>query len=155
MHNKISVALLIIILVSTLTSCYSLKNVELRKVENVQIKNTDFSNMQLEVTAHIFNPNKVGFKIKNVDLDVSAGRGKLGKATLCKKLKIKANSDQSYTLLINVKPDATGLLTGAGAALGLLSKGSANVNFKGTITGGKWLFFNKKFEVNSTERVGR
>lgn len=142
-----------ILLLSILfASCAEYKDVQVTKIDQARITKMDKDGVIAEIDVRIKNPNNIGFKIFRSDVDVILNDNSLGKAKLKKKIRIKANAEETYTFIVGGKFDN---LIGAGGLGGLISMAtskSANITFKGTITAGKF-FYRKKFPIDNKQRI--
>ena len=112
----------------------------------------DKDGIEAEIDVRINNPNKIGFKIYRSNVDVMMNDNSLGKGRLKKKIRIKPNTEETYTFVVAGKFDD--LLSGGGLS-GLLSMATsktANISIKGNIKAGKF-FYKKKFPIDNKQRV--
>jgi LEA14-like dessication related protein len=76
--------------------------VELRKVELKKVEKTE---MYLDVTAVLDNPNSFKINVTGTDLDLYLEERYMGKATLENNVTLKAKSKEAYDLEIKAKGD--------------------------------------------------
>lgn len=141
-----------VIVLALLTSCTEWKDVKVSKIEQTRISKMDKDGIEAEIDVRINNPNKIGFKIYRSNVDVLMNDNSLGKGRLKKKIRIKPNTEETYTFVVAGKFD--NLLSGSGLS-GLLSMATsktANISIKGNIKAGKF-FYKKKFPIDNKQRV--
>ena len=151
---KLKNVLSIVICFSTFlfSSCGEFKEIKVTNIEKARIINIDKDGLEAEIDVKIDNPNKIAFNIYKSNIDVKMNDNSIGVAHLKKKVRIKANAEDTYTFVVASKFDK--LLSGGGA-LGLLSLATsktANITLKGDIKAGK-LFYRKKFPIDNKQRV--
>jgi LEA14-like dessication related protein len=140
----------IVLLITCISSC-AVQQPELVRVENFKVKSFNTKGATVEVKARIKNPNKFGFKVKGSDLHLYMGANEMGDVKLKDKVKIKRNTEQSYTFVLEsdlAKVLGNGLL----GAASMLMQGSVNVKVKGDIKAGTW-FVTKRIPVNIDEKI--
>ncbi|MCX6294700.1 MAG: LEA type 2 family protein [Bacteroidetes bacterium] len=133
------------------TSCGDFQDVTFLGIENVKVNKLSQQGIDIDVTAKIKNPNNIAFTIYRSDLDATFSNMNVGKAAITKNVKIKANSEQSYTF--NVKSDFSKL--SAGELPNLLSialSKSIKVGLKGNLKVGK-LLMKKDYPVDMVKSV--
>lgn len=133
-------------------SCGEYKEVTITKIGQARIAKMDASGVEAEIDVKINNPNKIGFKIFKSDVDVSLNGSPMGKAHLKKKIKIKANTEDTYTFIVVGKFDNLLSGGGLGGIISMATSKSANITLKGTISAGKFLY-RKKFPIDRTQKV--
>ncbi len=133
------------------SSCGDFQDVTFMGIENVKVNKISQQGIDIDVTAKIKNPNNVAFTIYKSDLDASFSNMNVGKATITKNVKIKANSEESYTF--NVKSDFSKL--SASELPNLLSiamSKTIKVALKGNLKVGK-LFMKQNYPVDMAKSV--
>lgn len=148
---KKHLSILIIFCTFLFSSCGDFQDVTFLGIENVKVNKMSQQGIDIDVTAKIKNPNNVAFTIYKSDLDATFSNMNVGKATITKNVKIKANSEQSYTF--NVKSDFSKL--SAGELPNLLSiamSKSIKVGLKGNLKVGK-LFVKKQYPVDMVKSI--
>lgn len=135
----------------TLTSCGDFQDVTFLGIDSMKVNKLSQQGLDIDVTAKIKNPNNVAFTIYKSDLDATFSGMNVGKASITKNVKIKANSEQSYTF--NVKSNFSKL--SAGELPNLLSiamSRSIKVGLKGNLKVGKMLV-KKEYPVDMTKNI--
>jgi len=143
-------ALLIFVIFAS--SCGEWKDVQVTQIGQARIAKLDKDGIEAEIDVKINNPNKIGFAIFKSNVDVKMNGIAVGAAHLKKKVRIKANSEDTYTLVVAGSFDK--LLSG-GNIFGLISMSMSRVmdiNLKGDIKAGKF-FYKKRFPIDKTQRV--
>jgi LEA14-like dessication related protein len=134
-----------------LTSCGDFKEVTFMGIENVKINKVSQQGIDIDVTAKIKNPNNIAFIIYRSDLDASFSGMNVGKASITKNVKIKANSEQGYTF--NIKSDFSKLSAGELPNLfSIAMSKSIKVGLKGNLKVGK-LLVKKSYPVDMVKSV--
>lgn len=133
-----------------LVSCGDFEEVQFSGIEDVQVTKLSQQGAEAEITAKIKNPNSTSFTIYKSDLDVSLNGLNAGVAHLTDNVRIKSNSEESYTF--KVKSDFSNLsLTDLPQLLSIATSKNVKVSLKGNLLVGK--FFYKRtvpVEVNET-----
>lgn len=134
-----------------LSSCKNYKEVQCTGVNGFKINKVSAQGIDADILLGIKNPNNVGFTIYKSEFDVVYSGVHLGKAKLSKRVRIRANAEETYSF--NLKSDFKGanMMDIMKLASGAMGKGMIEV--KGDLKAGK-LFIRKKFPVNVKERVG-
>jgi len=134
-----------------LTSCGDFQEITFQGIAGVKVNKLSQQGLDIDVTAKIKNPNSVAFTIYKSDLDATFSGMNVGKASITKNVKIKANSEQEYTF--NVKSNFSKL--SAGELPNLLSiamSRSIKVGLKGNLKAGK-LFVKKDYPVDMVKTI--
>lgn len=134
------------------TSCVSdFQEVTFSGVENVQVTKLSQQGAEAEITARIKNPNSTSFTVYKSDLDVTLNGLNAGVAHLTDNVKIKGNSEESYTF--KVKSDFSSLsLTDLPQLLTIATSKNVKVGLKGNLQVGKF-FYKKSVPVELNENV--
>ena len=120
-------------------------------VENVQVTKLSQQGAEAEITARIKNPNSTSFTVYKSDLDVTLNGLNAGVAHLTDNVKIKGNSEESYTF--KVKSDFSSLsLTDLPQLLTIATSKNVKVGLKGNLQVGKF-FYKKSVPVELNENV--
>jgi LEA14-like dessication related protein len=145
------VVLLFILPVFLFSSCGDFKEVTFMGIENVKINKVSQQGIDIDVTAKIKNPNNMAFMIYRSDLDASFSGMNVGKASITKNVKIKANSEQGYTF--NIKSDFSKLSASELPNLfSIAMSKNIKVGLKGNLNVGK-LFIKKSYPVDMVKNV--
>ncbi len=106
---------------------------------------------EAEMVVKIKNPNKTAFTIYKSDFDVSLNGINGGKAHLSDNVKIKANSEQTYTF--KIKSDFSSIsMNDLPKLMSLASSKNMKIGLKGNLKVGK-LFVRKNYPVEMSESV--
>lgn len=133
------------------SSCGEFQNISFSGIENVKVIKMSQQGAEAEITARIKNPNKAAFIIYKSDLDVTLSGISGGKAHLAKNVRIKGNSEQSYTFII--KSDFSGLTMNDLPKLMSLAKSkNVRVGLKGHLRAGKF-FIKRSYPVDMSQSV--
>ncbi len=121
------------------------------KIEGSKIISLDQKGIKAEIYVRIKNPNNFGFRILKTSFDCELNDMPVGKAHLKKKIRVKANSDDVHTFI--VESDFSGLsLKDITKIIGLATAKSVKVHVKGTFKVAKFIF-KKEFPFDVTETV--
>jgi LEA14-like dessication related protein len=119
------------------TACGNFQDVTFSGIESVKIVTLSQQGAEAEVIAKIKNPNNVSFNVYSTDLNVMLAGIDAGEAHLSEHVKIKANSEQSYTF--KIKSDFSKLnLMELPKLLSLAMSKNVKVGLKGNLKVGKW-----------------
>lgn len=141
----------LIVCCSMLTSCGDFEEVQFSGIENVQVTKLSQQGAEAEITAKIKNPNSTSFTIYQSDLDVSLNGLNAGVAHLTDRVKIKSNSEESYTF--KVKSDFSSLsLTDLPQLISIATSKNVKVSVKGNLKVGKF-FYKRTVPVEVSETV--
>lgn len=121
------------------------------KIEGSKIIKLDKSGVKAEIYVRIKNPNSIGFKILKTSFDCELNDIPVGKAYLKKKIKVKANSDDVHTFIVESDFGKLGIKELA-AILGIVTAKSVKVHVKGNVKVGKF-WMRKEFPIDVTETV--
>jgi LEA14-like dessication related protein len=136
---------------SLLTSCGDFQEVQFSGIENVQVIKLSQQGAEAEITAKIKNPNHTSFTVYKSDLDVSLNGMNAGVAHLTDNVKIKSNSEESYTF--KVKSDFSKLsLTDLPQLIAIATSKNVKVSLKGNLVVGKF-FYKRNVPVEVNESV--
>ena len=145
-----SFAILSLLVLFTMTSC-EVHEVSLSELQKVTINKMEKSELHLDVTAVLDNPNSFKINVAGSDLDLYLEDRFIGKATLKNNVTLASKTEQAYELEIKAVGEKLNqemlpiMLT---AAL----SGKVTVRLKGDIKG-KILFFSKSVPIDITEEV--
>jgi LEA14-like dessication related protein len=135
----------------SLISCAEFKPCTFNGIESAKVISVSSTNIELELNVKIKNPNNFGFSIYPSDFDVKLGNKDLGKASLSKKVRIKANSEIIHTFIIH--SDLSKVMAGGMSSLISLAKSkNAIVAVHGELKTGN-LFYKKRFPVDLKENI--
>jgi LEA14-like dessication related protein len=132
----------------TLTSC--IKPLSLGKIEEVQIDKISGENLKIVVYVPIGNPNYFKINLTEMNLDVSINGKLLGSVKNVSHFTIKANSNDSYKVPLNIKLE--NMLTSALTLFSAYSEKQVKIRLKGQIVAGSW-FASKTFDIDEENVV--
>jgi LEA14-like dessication related protein len=137
---------IILLCATTLTSCFSYKEIEMSNIQNVKLNNV---NGKLEVQAgmNIKNPNNYKIKVKKIEADMLVNGQNVGKIHLSRKVILPRRSDQMQNFSVNT--ELSNLLS---ALPSVLFGGSLKLQLKGYIKG-KVFLVSKKFPFEAEEKI--
>jgi len=135
--------------ITLLASC-KINEVKVKKFESIKFKNIGENKANLELMIPVNNPNKFGFTISDIKLDLALNGKEIGKVTKTTKLRIPPRSNQSYPVGIEIEIDkALGNITSLTASL---LKNKVGVKAKGYVKVRKFIF-TKKIPIDQNEAL--
>jgi len=149
MKKHLSIIILAISL--SMASC-SVQNIVVGKPTNVEAEELSLKAVKLRVFIPIDNPNSFSFKIKNADLYLLVNGRNVGKIKKIEKVKIPANSKETYTVSFEITPKEA--LTNVLFLVGELQKRKPELEVKGTITVAKF-GIPKRIKVNHKQSIDK
>jgi LEA14-like dessication related protein len=133
------------------TSCSDFEEVQFSGIENVQVTKLSQQGAEAEITAKIKNPNSTSFTVYKSDLNVTLNGLDAGIAHLTDNVKIKSNSEESYTF--KIKSDFSSLsLTDLPQLISIATSKNVKVGLKGNLLVGKF-FYKRSVPVEVTQNV--
>ena len=132
-------------------SCAELQPVTMGGVENVHLKKLSNEGVEFDFSMKIKNPNNIGVKVFPSSFDATVNGMNVGKIKLTKRVKIKANSDESP--VFHVKSDFSKLnVADIANVIGLVASKRADVSLKGNVRVGKW-YYKRKFPIDLKKSI--
>ena len=132
-------------------SCGDFQEVTFSGIEKMQLIKLSQKGVEADITAKIKNPNKQSFTIYKSDMDVTISGVNAGKAHLANNVKIRGNSEDSYTF--KVKSDFSGLsMEDIPKVIAMAMSRNVKIGIKGNLRVGK-LFVKRNFPVDMTQSV--
>lgn len=132
-----------------LTSC-KINEVEIKRFEGIKFKNIDENKANLELMIPVVNPNKFGFTIADIRLDLAINGKEMGSVKKTTKLRIPAKSNQTYPVGIEININkAVGNISSLTASL---LKNKIGIKAKGYVKVRKFIF-TKKIPVDQNENI--
>lgn len=145
------ILLLITVLSLTLSGCGDFQDISFKGVEGVKIVKMTQEGIEAEITARIHNPNKIAFHVYPSALDATLNGINAGKAKLTNNIKIKANSERSYTF--KIKSDFSTLnMFELPMLMAAIGGKNVKVGVKGDLKVGK-LLVKRKYPVDMVKSV--
>ena len=148
--SSLMVNMILLAVVFSLSSCAFYKDVELVEVVDIKVVNFMPNLIEAEVTLKVDNPNWYAITLTQSDVDVYVNEKAMGKVELSEKVKIKAKSTETKTLLLKGNPDGAGDFLSN--MIGLLFSNSANFQAKGHVKG-RALMISREVPVDLTEAI--
>lgn len=131
----------ILVIVISVSSCGSYRNVTAPTVDgisNFKVGKLHEGQLPFTFTTRLKNPDKLGFKVKRVDLELLFAGTRIAEIKSDKKMKIKRQLEPE--LVWEVSAELAPMLKKPGALLGTLLRGKINFEVSGTITVKKFLW---------------
>jgi len=132
----------IFFLEATLSSCHSIKNIEYRNIENVQLEKLGLSNSTLNAELLCFNPNPFGLELIQSDLDIYLNDNLCGHSIQQESVKI--NRKQEFRVPLQLEVNMKNMLKNLAA--GLLGN-EVKIRVMGKLTVGKGII-KKTFPID-------
>lgn len=139
-----------------LVCCFSFASCRIQPISFSGVENTKLGalsqkGVEADITVRIKNPNSLSVTIYKSEFDLFLNGLSVGKAAIAKKVKIKGNTEASYTF--KIKSDFSKLtLNELPQLLSIALTKNAKIGLKGEIKGGKF-FIKKKFPVEVNQSV--
>ena len=89
---------LYIILILLLSGCANFENIEVGDIENIKFNGFKDNTLELEIDVPILNPNKFGFKIKEINVRTTINNYYLGRLETNDVIIIPAKSNMIHNL---------------------------------------------------------
>jgi LEA14-like dessication related protein len=132
-----------------MTSCFKIKELQVKEVQSVKVLNMTSTEADLAVTLKVFNPNNMKIIVKSIDLDAYVNKKLVGKVKTDKKIIIPKNSEKSYIIIVKADMKEVNKLLP-----GMIFASHALVNLQGEMKV-KAKGISKKICVNIDEKVSR
>lgn len=148
--NKVAQSFFVVLIIGLLSSC-EVHDVTMVDLDKVVLKKVEQTEMYMDVTAVLDNPNSFKINVTGTDLDLYLEERYMGKATLENEVTLKAKSQESYHMEIK----ATGKNLNLELLPILLSAaltGKVSIRLHGDVEG-KVFFFKQAVKVDITEEV--
>lgn len=130
-----------------LVSC-DLKDIDFDGVESYKLDKFENNIAHISLKLKVNNENWFNLKVKPSKLIVSADGKELGTLLLDKKVKIKGKTSKAYDAFIRFKLSDGALFS----FMGLAGRSSVNLNFKGKVKGGVFIF-SKKIKIDQSKTI--
>lgn len=130
--------LVVLYLLTSLTSCFTGKPVEYRKIQGLRPEKIGKESVLL-LDVEFFNPNKWGCTLEGMTSEIRFDNRLLGSCELTQPVRIMSNSTQLWPCKLNVSlmQVVKSLPSGLGIILG---DQKVKANIKGTLHVKKWIF---------------
>ena len=126
-------------------SCAGIKPATIGGIENTRVNSLSTAGADFNFDMRIKNPNKMGVTVFPSTFEASVNGIDIGTVKLDKKVRIKANSDN--TSEFHIKTDFSKIaLADISKVISMVASKSATVSLKGEVRVGKW-YYKKRFPV--------
>jgi len=142
---------LIFLFALSFNGCTQFKEVQLSEIGGVKIIKITDKGIEMELGMKINNPNGYAFSIYRSSFDIKLAGTDMGTATLSKKERVAANSDEIHTFHITTTFGKL-LEGGLGGIFALLGKKNTEVELKGNLKVGK-LLIRKSIPIERKQKV--
>lgn len=127
-YFKIPGVLLIAVL---LASCSGLKDINITSVENFKLIELRENMVTFSADVGVSNPSAIGFRVREIDVATTADGIYIGNLQNTESLKIPAQSDSVYSMVLNMR--LSNVLSTANQMINLSRKSQVNIELKGFI----------------------
>ena len=148
--KSISILLFISLLAIGFSSCMQSEDLKLNEVESVVIKSIDNDEMKMNISLLINNPNKLRFRVNEIDLGIFAGDVELGRVEDIEAFDLLPDSVQSYSIPVVVSFE--NIENNANQITKALLKKGGKMRLKGYIEARSFIF-SKKIEIDKEKRI--
>ncbi len=132
-------------------SCAEIQPVTMSGVENVQLKKLSNEGVEFDFSMKIKNLNNMRITVFPSSFDATINGMNVGKIKLSKKVRIKANSDESP--VFHVKSDFSKLgVEDIANVISLVGSKRADISLKGDVKAGKW-YYKRKFPIDMKKTI--
>jgi LEA14-like dessication related protein len=132
------------------SSCRNYKELEMTGIKGFKINTINTKGIDGDILIGIRNPNRFGFSIYKSNFDVRYSGIYLGKARLSKRVRIKANQEETYAFNLNGDFTNVNLMDVMKLLSGAQFKNTVEV--KGDLKAGKF-FIKKRIPVDLKENL--
>ncbi|HEV7230319.1 MAG TPA: LEA type 2 family protein [Bacteroidia bacterium] len=143
---------LLCLLILLSTGCSEFKEVQVSQISGVKILKITDKGVDMEIGMKIKNPNTYSFTIYRSAFDIKLGGTDLGVATLKRKEKVQAGSEEVHTFLITTTFDKL-IKGGLGSVMALFGSKNAEIEIKGNLKVGKFLI-RKSIPIDRKQKTG-
>jgi LEA14-like dessication related protein len=133
------------------TSSCSFQELELIKMEKIDITKMSAKEIELQIVARVNNPNGYKVAIVDSDLEIYVNDQHVGKARIENKVKFPARTTASQLIVLSNKPGNV-LAAGFSSLMAIFGSKSMKVTIKGKVKGRAGLV-GKNIDVEFTEHV--
>lgn len=152
MRRRISILLLTFsVILASMSSC-AIQEISVGKPKDVKVNNLSFSGISISGKIPIDNPNKFGFNVSGIKLNVSINDVPVGCLNKKEKIHIKPNSNNAYP--INYDASFKDIVKDPVALKNAFTKGSATVKLSGYVKVSKFIV-SKKIKVEHQENLSK
>ncbi len=144
------IVLIFIVSIFIFTSC-KYKEITVGDVQNISISEMTDEYVAVDLFVPINNPNNFGFKISKINLNIGLNGVDLGKAYKMSKVKVPANSNNTYKFTIKVKLKS--IANSSMAFLGAMLSNKAKLKLQGYIKAKAFVVGSKKIDVDMNKSV--
>ena len=152
MKTRITILLIVFSMVIVGMNSCAIQEVSVGTPRDVKLNNLSLSGISISGKIPIDNPNKFGFNVKGVKLNVTVNGISVGCLNKKEKIHIKPKSNNSYS--INYDASFKDIVKDPIALKNALTKGSVNVKLSGYVKVSKFIV-SKKIKVEHQENMSR
>lgn len=143
---------LILCLIPFLSSCFQIKEPVFKYVKIVSLKQIKGFDYALNANIVMHNPNGVGTKLIDSEIEIFVKKLKVGKVVLGEKRKIQRKKDFSIPIQITLNLKDFFKLENMNDVLSLIKKKKVDANFNGTVKFRIGLF-NKTVQIDHNQEL--
>jgi LEA14-like dessication related protein len=149
--KRYHVVFFLIFLTSSLTGCFSYKDLNYNGVENFKLGKIEEGQVSINFDLKLDNPNNYNIKIKPTDLTIFLGEKEFAVASLDQKLVIQKRTSSSYPVKIRARLKNL-VIGGFSGIMDLAMNKSAEIRIKGPVKGSVY-GFTKKVMIDEVRTV--
>jgi len=148
--KSLSILVFFSVIIFSFSSCMKTEPIELQEIDNVIIKSINDDTLKMELLLLVSNPNKLRFRVNEIDLQILAGDIELGRINDIEAFDLVPDSVQLCKIPVSVS--LNNLETNAkGVTKALLRKGG-KMRFKGYIEARSFIF-SEKINIDKEKRI--
>ena len=148
--NKLLIRYLCFILIILLSGCANFKDIEVGEIENLRFKGLKDNIIEFEINVPILNPNKFGFKIKEINVKASINNYYLGRLETDDVIIIPAKSNEIHNLKLKLR--IANIIQGFSVFFALFKEEKLSIDIEGYIRFKSFLI-NRKINVKETSII--
>lgn len=130
------------LLISMMTSCRSIKDIEYKEVKNIKLDKAGFSSLIIKADVVYYNPNKFSVEVNQANVDIFLNNNFLGNSKQTVQTKIPRESN--FIIPLQIEIDNKNLLKNG---LNALFNKEVTIKMKGQVRAGKAGIF-KTFPID-------
>jgi len=152
MRNLFSSRLIIVVLFTGLflSGCKGFTEVDVGDIQNFRLLGVENNIVKIQLDVPVTNPNHYNFHLVGANVDIMLNGSRFGTVDHIDKILIPADSEQIYTIKLDVK--ISNMLGGVFTVMNLLGSKNIDIALEGTIKA-RYFLFPRTIVVNERSRV--
>lgn len=139
-----------IILILILSGCANFEDVEVGDIKNLEFIGIKDNNIELKVDIPIINPNKFGFKIKEINVRTTINNYYLGRLLIDDVIVIPARSNKIHSLKCRLR--ISNIIQGLSVFFALIKQDKISIDIEGYVKFRSFLI-NRKIDIRETSVI--